>query len=78
MKQWVTSVDLVANEEANENVVIKSLESWTDQEKEVVDGVSSILNTTKLDAVVCVAGGWAGGNAASDGTLPNKLGILYF
>lgn len=27
--------------------------------------VDDILHDDKLDAVICVAGGWAGGNAAS-------------
>lgn len=29
--------------------------------------VDDMLKEDKLDAVVCVAGGWAGGNAASAG-----------
>ncbi len=29
--------------------------------------MDSALGDSKVDAVVCVAGGWAGGNAASDG-----------
>lgn len=29
--------------------------------------VEEVLKSDKLDAIVCVAGGWAGGNAASDG-----------
>lgn len=29
--------------------------------------VVSLLNGEKVDAVICVAGGWAGGNAASKG-----------
>ena len=31
--------------------------------------MGGILNDGKLAAVLCVAGGWAGGNAASDGDL---------
>ncbi len=30
--------------------------------------VEEVLKEDKLDAIVCVAGGWAGGNAASAGT----------
>jgi hypothetical protein len=33
----------------------------------VVTQVASLLNGEKVDAVICVAGGWAGGNAASKG-----------
>ena len=29
--------------------------------------VREVMGEEKLDAVVCVAGGWAGGNAASPG-----------
>ena len=29
--------------------------------------IESMLQEEKLNAVVCVAGGWAGGNAASQG-----------
>jgi len=29
--------------------------------------VAEVLEGSKLDAVLCVAGGWAGGNAASKG-----------
>ncbi|CAG2100557.1 unnamed protein product [Medioppia subpectinata] len=70
-EQWVTSVDLVANSEANENVVIKSTDDWINQEKEVVDGVSQVLAGNKVDAVVCVAGGWAGGSASSPDFVKN-------
>mgnify|MGYP001146652883 CR=1 FL=1 len=31
--------------------------------------LDEVLGVDKLDAVLCVAGGWAGGNAASDGFL---------
>lgn len=36
--------------------------NWIEQESHVVDKVSQTLNGEKLDAVICVAGGWAGGN----------------
>jgi len=68
---WVTSVDLVANSEANENVVIKNTNEWTTQEKEVVDGVTDVLDGNKVDAVVCVAGGWAGGSSSSEDFVKN-------
>lgn len=37
--------------------------SWTDQEQHVLTKVGDVLQENKLDAVICVAGGWAGGNA---------------
>ena len=38
----------------------------------MVDGVSQHLgDSDKLDAILCVAGGWAGGNASSDDLVKN-------
>ena len=64
--QWVGSIDLVANEEADANVVVQPAASWEEQEKAVATGVAAELGDSKVDAILCVAGGWAGGNAASD------------
>lgn len=36
--QWVLSVDLFANEEADANVVVSETESWTKQGEEVCQG----------------------------------------
>lgn len=36
------------------------------QETEVLKAVADLLKDNKLDAVICVAGGWAGGNASKD------------
>ncbi|RWS11203.1 hypothetical protein B4U79_04371 [Dinothrombium tinctorium] len=69
---WVASVDTSANEEANESVIIKTLDSWTAQETEVSDRVNSILKGEKLDAIICVAGGWAGGSASSSDFIKNS------
>lgn len=62
---WVTSIDLGANDAADQNVLITNLTSWTEQEKEVVSKVESALGGENVDAILCVAGGWAGGNAKS-------------
>lgn len=74
--QWVGSVDLVANEEASANIIINPADSWIDQGKAVADRVAEVLEGNKLDAVLCVAGGWAGGNAASKG--PAAFVIISF
>ena len=98
--QWVLSVDLFANEDADANVVISETQSWTVQGDEVcttptstvalcvcvcvcvqvVEKVQAAVGEEKLDAVVCVAGGWAGGNAASPGimllTIPHHVCAL--
>jgi len=65
--QWVGSIDLVANDEANANIIVNPSDSWVDQGRAVADKVAEALEGNKVDAVLCVAGGWAGGNAASKG-----------
>ena len=39
----------------------------TDMHKQTDEKVQHTLQEDKLDSIVCVAGGWAGGNAASAG-----------
>lgn len=39
---------------------------FVQQETQVLAAVKELLNDDKLEAVVCVAGGWAGGNASKD------------
>ena len=58
---------MVPNEDADANVVIEKAESWTMQEQAVTSKVEEMLGGEKIDALICVAGGWAGGNAASKG-----------
>ena len=67
--QWVGSIDLMPNENADANIIVKPCESWTQQEEEVCRDVEGVVGSEKLDAVFCVAGGWAGGNAAAKGWL---------
>lgn len=38
-----------------------------------MEKIGSALSGNKLDAVICVAGGWAGGNAAKDLTKNTEL-----
>ena len=65
--QWVCSVDLFPNEEAQVNLIVDPALSWTDQESSILTKVEETLAGEKLDAILCVAGGWAGGNAAAKG-----------
>lgn len=69
---WVVSVDLFPNEEAHANVIITKTDVWTEQESEVGSKVEEALKEEKLDAILCVAGGWAGGNAASKAFVKNS------
>ncbi|XP_056295403.1 quinoid dihydropteridine reductase a [Pseudoliparis swirei] len=62
---WVASVDMAANEEANENVIVKSSESFSEQAGQVTTDVAQLLGEQKVDAILCVAGGWAGGSCSS-------------
>ncbi|XP_042181561.1 dihydropteridine reductase isoform X2 [Oncorhynchus tshawytscha] len=64
---WVASIDIVANEEANANVLVKLSESFTEQAGQVTADVAQLLGDQKVDAILCVAGGWAGGNCSSKG-----------
>ncbi|CAG5122380.1 unnamed protein product [Candidula unifasciata] len=60
---WVGSIDLTLNEHADGNVIVKSECSLPEQEADVVKSVGELLGENKVDAIFCVAGGWAGGNA---------------
>eukprot|EP00048_Salpingoeca_helianthica_P016395 m.232110 g.232110 ORF g.232110 m.232110 type:complete len:233 (+) comp18582_c0_seq1:34-732(+) len=62
----VTSIDVAKNPEATHNVVVPPSASWADQDRQISSEVAAILGAGKLQAIVCVAGGWAGGNASSD------------
>jgi len=61
----VISVGPRANDSALHNVIITEKDDWCNQEKEVLSKVKEVLNGEKVDGIYCVAGGWAGGNAAS-------------
>lgn len=47
--------------------MVGAAETWINQEKDVSGKVAEVLGGNKVDAILCVAGGWAGGNAASKG-----------
>jgi dihydropteridine reductase len=68
---WVASIDLKANDQADANILVKVDDNWAEQEANVVTQVGSLLSGEKVDAVICVAGGWAGGNAASKELVKN-------
>ncbi|XP_072262513.1 dihydropteridine reductase [Pyxicephalus adspersus] len=60
---WVASIDVTENAAANANVVVKLSDSFTQQSEEVTSAVDQLLGGEKVDAILCVAGGWAGGSA---------------
>ncbi|NP_001291105.1 dihydropteridine reductase [Esox lucius] len=69
---WVACIDLVANEEASANILVKPTDSFTDQAEQVSTDVSLLLGDQKVDAILCVAGGWAGGSAKAKGLFKNS------
>ncbi len=71
------SIDLAPSEDADGNVVVVPSESWVKQEQEVAQKVEELLGGEKVDAILCVAGGWAGGNSASKGMDILFARILY-
>lgn len=58
-------------EEADASIIVEPSDSWTTQESQVLCKVSEVLGNEKLEAVINVAGGWAGGNAASKDFIAN-------
>ncbi|XP_063221697.1 dihydropteridine reductase [Bacillus rossius redtenbacheri] len=68
---WVGSIDIKSNDLADANILVKNEDTWLEQEKSVLTEVGKALDGHKADAVICVAGGWAGGNAASEEFVKN-------
>ncbi|XP_017570529.1 dihydropteridine reductase [Pygocentrus nattereri] len=60
---WVACIDINANEEANANVTVQTTDSFNEQASQVTADVGELLGEKKVDAILCVAGGWAGGSA---------------
>lgn len=63
---WVGSVDLSKNDVSDESITVSRDASWVEQEKEVLTKLEEVLCGDKLDAVICVAGGWTGGNCKKE------------
>ncbi|XP_044536726.1 dihydropteridine reductase isoform X1 [Gracilinanus agilis] len=68
---WVASIDVVENEEANASVIVKMTDSFTEQADQVTADVGKLLGDKKVDAILCVAGGWAGGSAKAKSLFKN-------
>jgi len=66
---WVLSIDLVASDDADANVVVDPNASWTEQEAMLLSSVSAF--NVSFDAILCVAGGWAGGSASNADMVKN-------
>jgi len=57
---------LNANDQADANIIVDKDAGWAEQETLILGQLDGLLSSNKLDAVICVAGGWAGGNASKD------------
>ncbi|XP_057305682.1 dihydropteridine reductase-like isoform X2 [Hydractinia symbiolongicarpus] len=66
---WVCSIDLSPNESADANIIVTELNDWEKQDEQVQQRLAEVLQDEKLDGIFCIAGGWAGGNAASKGMI---------
>ncbi|KAG0718016.1 Dihydropteridine reductase [Chionoecetes opilio] len=62
---WVGTIDLAKSDEADTCVVVNKEDNWAAQTTAVIEGLTAALGGEKVDAIINVAGGWAGGNAAS-------------
>jgi dihydropteridine reductase len=67
---WVANIDLKENEGADANIIVSG-DSWAEQETFVKQKVGDILGSDRLDAILCVAGGWAGGSVSSKEFIKN-------
>jgi len=68
---WTLNVDLTKNDVADANVIVDPTLCWIEQEAYVLKEVENSLHGNHLDAILCVAGGWAGGNAANKDFIKN-------
>lgn len=57
------SIDGSANDAACENIIVDFTKDLVGQHQDIFEQLETKLNGEKLDAVLCVAGGWAGGSA---------------
>ena len=57
------SLDLSVNPTSTHNLLLD--QNWLQDSEEYLSSVNSSLSEHQLDSIVCVAGGWAGGNITS-------------
>ncbi|CDW56374.1 Seryl-tRNA synthetase [Trichuris trichiura] len=63
-KWWTCSIGKKKNDLASCNVLVEDTEEFVKQADAVVSEVRNAVNGSKVDAILCVAGGWVGGNAS--------------
>jgi len=68
---WVCSIDINANDEADTNILVNPNDTWLEQEKHVCSTMIGTLAESKVEAIINMAGGWAGGNSSSPDFIKN-------
>merc|ERR1712012_1374669 len=62
--------DMKSNELADLSIIVEG-DTWGEQEQHVYKAVAEAVQADTLDAIVCMAGGWAGGSPASKDFVKN-------
>ncbi|OMH79234.1 Dihydropteridine reductase [Zancudomyces culisetae] len=74
----VISIDIKANSEATENVLVKPNQNLEHQGAEVAQQMHNLgVQANSVDSILCVAGGWAGGNASDKGRFSEFYRGMY-
>ena len=63
-------MDMKPNELADHSIIVEG-DTWGEQEQHVYKAVAEAVQAETLDAIVCMAGGWAGGSPASKDFVKN-------
>jgi len=76
---WVASIDLKENPSASTNIIIDPNQSLVEQQKSIESHLSPLIasDESKLDAILNVAGGWAGGNAKDGDKLIASTDLMW-
>ncbi|XP_068239588.1 dihydropteridine reductase [Palaemon carinicauda] len=68
---WVGAIDLAEVDQADKTIIVSKDADWSTQAATVMTGLEEAIGEEKVDAIINVAGGWAGGNAAHKDFLKN-------
>lgn len=63
------------NKEADVNILVHFEKNLQEQEREILSNLEEVLKGHKLDAIICVAGGFESGNVEED--LASKADIMW-
>ncbi|CAF1397333.1 unnamed protein product [Adineta steineri] len=74
----VTSIDLKENEQADVNIALGDTESVEKQAELISEKIQASLNGESVEAILNVAGGWAGGKANDKGEINLIFLFLHY